>query len=148
MRYLGGAIPLLCQAGLLLMSGGAAMAQNYPAKPGTVISNVVGGGPEAAQRALFDRIKENTGGTGVFDPRPGAAGAPGLQLLKRAAPDGYSFGVTYASALNLNPFVSPELDIDPLKDFLPVTNLMSLGVLIGARNEFPAASLDELLSQA
>jgi tripartite-type tricarboxylate transporter receptor subunit TctC len=124
-----------------------ALAQPYPTKTITVISNVVGGGPEAAQRAVFDRVKEVTGVSVVYEGRPGGAGAPGLQATKRATPDGYTFGVTYASALNLNPFVSPELDLDPLKDFLPVTNLMSLGILIGARADFPVTNLNDLLAQ-
>jgi tripartite-type tricarboxylate transporter receptor subunit TctC len=132
----------------LALAGGSALAQSYPTKNVLFLTGVVGGAPEAFQRAIFEKVKENTGATFILEPRPGGGGAPGLQAVKAAAPDGYTFGVTYASALNLNPLINRDLGIDALRDFVPVTNLMTLGVVIAARDDFAAKDVRELVAAA
>jgi tripartite-type tricarboxylate transporter receptor subunit TctC len=84
----------------------------------------------------------------VLDARPGGAGAVGLTAVKKAAADGYTLGITYASAINLNPLINKELGIDPLKDFAPVTNLFALGVVIAARADSPARDIRDLVARA
>jgi len=128
----------------------AAQAQTpaYPAKPIVVYGLAPGGAPEAIQRAIFDKVRENTGVSMVWEARAGGGGAVGLKALKAAAPDGYTMAITYASALNLNPLINKELDIDPIKDFMPVTNLFSLGVVLAAREEFPARDIRGLVAMA
>ena len=135
-------------AALIALGAVAAQAQTYPAKQVLFVSSVQGGAPEAIQRAIFEKVKENTGATFVYEGRGGGGGAPALQALKNAAPDGYTLGVTYASAMNLNPLINKDLGIDPLKDFRLITNLMTLGVVIAAREELPAKDIRELVAMA
>jgi tripartite-type tricarboxylate transporter receptor subunit TctC len=123
-----------------------AIAQTFPGKTVTLISNSTTGASEAAFRLTLDKIKENTGATFIFEPRAGGQGAPALQAVKRATPDGHVIGLSFASPLTVNPFVTPELDIDPIKDFAPVTKLMALGVAITAREDFPARDMKELIA--
>ena len=127
---------------------GAAVSQTAPTKTVTVITNSTGGAPEVSMRMIVEKVKENTGVNIVFDPRPGGAGAPALQALKRSPNDGYTVGVTYASAISLNPFVQSGLDIDALKDYVPISNLITLGVIVSAREDFPAKNLKELVDMA
>ena len=133
---------------LIALGGCAAHAQSYPARNVTFISSVAGGVSEAFMRAVLDKVKENTGATLVFEPRPGAGGAPALQAAKRAAPDGYSFGITYSSATTLNPLINKELDLDVFRDFVPVANLMGLAVGIVVREDFPAKDIRELVAMS
>lgn len=135
-------------AALLATSGAAALAQAYPAKPIVFLVNLPGGAPEAIERAILDKVRENTGATLVYDAKPGAGGAVGLQAAKAAAPDGYSFSLAYASSVNLNPLINKSLNIDPLKDFVPVTNIMSLGVVLAARDDFAAKDIRGLVAMA
>jgi len=125
-----------------------ASAQSYPTRTVTLISNSSTGASEAAFRLSLDKIKENTGATIIFEPRAGGQGAPALQAVKRAAPDGHTLGLSFASPLTVNPFVTPEIDIDPVRDFTPVIKLMSLGVAVTAPESFPAKDMKELIAYA
>lgn len=127
---------------------GSAMAQAYPSKPIQFLVAAPGGTPEAIERAIFDKVRENTGATLLFEAKPGGGGAVALQAVKGAPPDGYILAVPWASAINLNPLINKELGIDPNKDFVPVTNLMSLGVVLAAREDFPAKDIRDLVAMA
>lgn len=135
-------------AATALTVGGLAAAQNYPAKPIVFFVNLPGAAPEAIERAIFDKVRENTGATLVYEAKPGAGGAVGLHTAKAAAADGYNFSLAYASSINLNPLINKELGIDPLKDFVPVTNMMALGVVLAARDDFPAKDIREVVALA
>ncbi|HSV82601.1 MAG TPA: tripartite tricarboxylate transporter substrate binding protein [Ramlibacter sp.] len=133
---------------ILMVSGAASLAQGFPTRPITFYSNAPGGAPEAIERAIFEKVKENTGANLILEARPGGGGAVGLQAVKAMAPDGYSYAITYASAINLNPLINRDLGLDPLKDFAPVVNLMSLGAVLATRDNFPAKDLRDLVAMA
>jgi tripartite-type tricarboxylate transporter receptor subunit TctC len=126
----------------------AASAQAYPTKPITFYGLAPGGAPEAMQRAIFEKVRENTGQTLLWEAKAGGGGAVGLLAVKGAAPDGYTMAITWASAINLNPLINKELAFDPLKDVVPVTNLFSLGVVLAARENFPAKDIRGLVAMA
>lgn len=134
-------------AGVLSLAGGA-LAQSYPTKPVTFLDNIPGGPVEAIKRAIFAKVKDNSGATFIFEGRGGGGGATGLQAVKNASSDGYTFGITYQSAINLNPLINPDLNIDPLKDYVAVSNLFSFGNVWGARAEHPAKDLRDLVAMA
>ena len=135
-------------AATALVFGAAATAQNYPTKPIVFYGMAPGGSPEAIQRAIFDKVNQNTGATLLWEAKPGGAGAVGLQAIKAAQPDGYTMAITWASATTLNPLINPQLNIDPTKDFSYVTNLFSVGVVLAAREDFPAKDLPGLVAMA
>ena len=123
-------------------------AQTYPTKPITFYGLAPGGAPEAIQRAIFDKVRENTGQTLLWESKAGGGGAVGLLAVKGATPDGYTMAITWASAINLNPLINKEIGFDPLKDVVPVTNLFSLGVVLAARDSFPAKDIRGLVAMA
>lgn len=135
-------------AATALALGGAALAQGYPSKPITFFGLAPGGTPEAIQRAIFDKVNQNTGASLLWQAKVGAGGAVGLQALKAAPADGYTMAITYASALALNPLINPQLGIDPMKDFSYVTNLFSVGVVLAAKDDFPAKDIRDLVAMA
>jgi tripartite-type tricarboxylate transporter receptor subunit TctC len=126
----------------------SARAQDYPAHSVTFLTSV-GGSSGVFMRLILDKARENTGSPAlIYEQRLGGAGAPALQALKSAAPDGYTMGVTFATALDLNPFLHKDLGIDPLRDFVPVTNLVGLGLIIAARQDFPGKDIRDLVAMA
>lgn len=141
------AVRAMLATAMFAFANGAA-AQAYPSKAITFIDNIPGGAQEAAKRAIFAKVKDNTGVTIVYEARPGGGGAPGLQALKNAAPDGYTFGGTYASAINLGPLINTDLNIDPLRDYVPITNLWSSGNVWTGRVDHPAKDLRDLVAMA
>lgn len=140
-------VKLILGAAALAASIGAA-AQAYPAKPIVFLANAPGGAPEALERAIFEKVHENTGATLVLEARGGGGGAVGLLAAKKAPADGYTMALTYASAINLNPLINKDLGIDPAKDFVPVSNLFSLGVVIAAKADNPAKDIRDLVARA
>lgn len=138
----------LALAATALMLSGAVAAQAYPNKPITLIFNAPGGAPEGIQRAIAEKIQANTGATFVMESKPGGGGALGLLAAKKAPADGYTFAITYASAINLNPLINKEIGFDPVKDFTPVSNLFALGVVLAARGDGPIKDIRDLVERA
>lgn len=132
----------------VLVWAGAAAAQNFPSKPITFFGMAPGGTPEAIQRAIFEKVNQNTGATLLWQAKPGAGGSVGLAALKAAPADGYTMAITWASATTLNPLINPQLNIDPLKDFSYVTNLFSVGVVLAAKDDMPAKDIRDLVAMA
>lgn len=127
---------------------GGAFAQAYPSKNITVLDNVTGGPQEAVKRAILAKVKDNTGVNMIYEGRPGGGGAPGLQAIKNAAPDGYTIGVTYASALNLGPLINTETGLDPLRDFVPISKVWNAANIWIGRTDHPAKDVRDLVAMA
>lgn len=125
-----------------------ASAQTYPSKNITFIDNVTGGQQEAVKRAILSKVKDNTGVTVIFEARTGGGGAVGLQALKNAAPDGYTIGSTYASALNLGPLINTDTGLDALRDFVPVTKVWRAANIWIGRADHPAKDIRDLVAMA
>ncbi len=135
--------------GLVVALGGVAgHAQTYPARPVTFISSVTGGAYEVYERAILDKIKENTGAAMIFEGRPGGNGAPALQALKAAKPDGHVLGISFASAMNLNPLMDKGLGLDVLRDFQPIIKLTTHSIGMGAAESFQGKDLRDLVAMA
>jgi tripartite-type tricarboxylate transporter receptor subunit TctC len=96
-------------------------AQSYPTKPVRLVVPYPPGGPlDTAARALAERVKEPLGVV-VVENRPGAGGNLGVDLVAKAAPDGYSLVVGAVATHAINPWLFSKLPYDPIKDFAPVT---------------------------
>lgn len=133
---------------MALLASGSALAQNYPTKPITMLDNVPGGGSEVLKRAVLAKIKDNSGATILYEGRGGGGGAPGLQAMKNAAPDGYLIGSTYQSALSLNPLIQADLGMDPVADFTPVTKMWTSFNVWGARLDAPFKDVRDMVAAA
>lgn len=127
---------------------GGAMAQAYPSKNITVLDNVTGGPQEAVKRAILSKVKDNTGVNMLYEGRPGGGGAPGLQAVKNAAPDGYTIGVTYSSAINLGPLINTETGLDALRDFVPITKAWNAANIWIGRTDHPGKDIRDLVAMA
>ena len=134
-------------AAAMSMAGGA-LAQNYPTKPITMLDNVPGGGSEVLKRAVLAKIKDLSGATILYEGRGGGGGAPGLQAMKSATPDGYLIGSTYQSALGLNPLIQTDLNMDPIADFVPVTKMWTSFNVWGAKIDSPFKDIRDMVAAA
>ncbi|MFL6717743.1 MAG: Bug family tripartite tricarboxylate transporter substrate binding protein, partial [Burkholderiaceae bacterium] len=96
---------------------GAAYAE-YPDKPITaIVPFPPGGSTDAIARAIGPKITQTLGQPFVVENRPGATGAIGAGMLKRAAPDGYTIMVASIGVYAVNPVLQKSLSYDPSKDF-------------------------------
>ncbi len=119
------AVLFLAVTGSCLLLGAPADAQDYPAKPITIIVPAAAGSPSDFPARLASQIlPPRLGQPIVIEYRPGAAGAIGARAAATSAPDGYTLFIGNSSTLAAIPAVSTEAGYDPVKDFVPIVEIM------------------------
>jgi tripartite-type tricarboxylate transporter receptor subunit TctC len=140
---------LLALASTLAVSTQTAAQAPASAWPAKTVSMVVGypagSGIDNVARFLADGLRERTGQTFIIENKPGAVGNIAAQTVARAATDGYTVLFTPNSSHGINPHMFKKLGFDPIKDFQPVTTLLTLGfVLIVNPQTVPVNTVSEL----
>lgn len=131
-------LPGLAVAMVLGLQVAAAFAQAWPSRPlRFVVPNAAGGGLDIVGRLIATRLSESLGQSVVVDNKPGASTIIGTDLVAKALPDGYTFGLVTDSH-SINPGFSAKLPFDPVKDFTPIAQLLN-GYYVLAVN--PASGL-------
>jgi tripartite-type tricarboxylate transporter receptor subunit TctC len=124
----------------------AALAQDYPAKPITMIVPYAAGGPtDTVGRVVAERMRAELGQTIVAENVGGAGGSIGLGRVARAAPDGYTIEVGNWSAHVVNGAIY-SLPYDLKTDFEPIALLALAPQIVVARKSIPANTLPELIA--
>lgn len=133
----------------LAHSFGVVHAQGaYPTKPITLlVPQPAGGDADAFCRTLQPKMQEFLGQPVVVDNRGGAAGNIGTAAGARAAPDGYTVTFVNQSTMTINPhlYPNPGFSVD---QFIPVSHLASVDLVICANPSVKANNLQELLELA
>ena len=107
--------------GLPASLGGAASAQDYPARPiRLIVAFTPGGTTDFVARLIADRLKASLGQSVIVENRPGANGAIAAEYVAKSEPDGYTLYFTTVGAVAINPALRSNLPYDPLRDFAPV----------------------------
>ena len=135
--------------GVLLLASGAACAQSYPARPiRLMVPFPPGGNVDSFGRILAKQMEAQMGQPFVVDNRGGANGILGVDIVAKAAPDGYTLLDTSFSFV-LNPSIYRQLPYDTDKDFVPITNFaIGLGYVLTAHPTVPAQTVKELIALA
>ncbi len=119
---------LLTLAGTSLLSG-MSWAQSKPLR--LVVPFPPGGATDITARVLTEPLARVLGQPVVVDNRGGAGGSIGMAEVAKSAPDGLTLGVATLSTHGVNPAVYKKLPYDPIKDFVPVTEVVKApGVLV------------------
>lgn len=119
----------------------------YPEKAITVVVPFpAGGSSDAIARAIGPKMVQRLGQPWVVDNRPGATGAIGGGMVKRAAPDGYTILVASIGVYSVNPILQKTLPYDPSKDFDLLTVAVQAPNVLVATPKFPANNMAELLA--
>jgi tripartite-type tricarboxylate transporter receptor subunit TctC len=126
-----------------------AQPSGYPTKPVRIIVPFPQGqGTDVATRHLAEQLGKALGQNFYVDNRPGAASRLGIELLAKAAPDGYTLGIGTAGTHTINPNVFSNLGYDPEKDFDPICLTGNLPLLFAAHPSLPANNMAELIALA
>jgi len=138
----------IAAAVILTLAACGAHAQSYPTKVIRVINpNAPGGNSDIVFRLLSGKMSEILGQQLVIDYRPGAGGNIGAELIARAAPDGYTVGITAGSFL-INPSLIKNLPFDTLKDFTPLGLVVDIPAALVTHPSLPVKSVKELIALA
>jgi tripartite-type tricarboxylate transporter receptor subunit TctC len=128
---------------------GSAFAQAYPSKPVRVIVPFAPGqGADVAARAVAQKLSEQLKATFVIDNRPGAGGNIGAELAAKAPADGYTLLVGSNGTHAANAALYASLPFDPAKDFVAISYIGSVAMVLVAAPSFPAATVPQLVQMA
>lgn len=120
----------------------------YPARPiHLVVGFPSGSQPDIVARLLAERLAESLRRPVVVDNVPGSAGNIAADRVAKARPDGYTVGLLSQTHLVVNPSLY-KLPYDALRDFAPVTQLVSSPAMLVVHNALPAGGVEELVSLA
>jgi tripartite-type tricarboxylate transporter receptor subunit TctC len=124
-----------------------ALAQNYPARPiSVIVPFAAGGGTDVATRIVGDHMSRTLGQQLVVLNLAGAGGTVGSTRAMRAEADGYTILMgqmgTHAAAVALY----PSLAYKPETDFEPIGTVAEAPTVIVARKDFPPKDLKEFVA--
>ena len=132
-----------------LLFAAAAAAQDYPTKTIRIIIPFAPGGiGEVIVRPLADRLSKVLGQPITIESMAGANGLLASGHVAKAAPDGHTLLLANLGPQVLSPAMQANLPYDPVKDFAPITQLVSGPLLLLVKPEFPAKTLPELIAYA
>jgi len=118
----------------------------FPERPITLIVPFSAGGPtDIVGRLAAARASTLLGQQIVVENRTGASGTIGLTATARAKPDGYTVGLATVSTHGTAPHLYANLAYDPIKDFTPVTNLVTSPIILSVNPSYPARTLAEFV---
>jgi tripartite-type tricarboxylate transporter receptor subunit TctC len=124
-------------------------AQGYPNK---VVRIVVpfppGGSTDLLARKLAEKLQASMGQAFIVENKPGAGGAVGSEFVAKAPADGYALlmGVTGSHGISVS--LNPRLPYHPLKDFAPISMVVSAPLVIVVGPGFPATTLADYVAYA
>jgi tripartite-type tricarboxylate transporter receptor subunit TctC len=121
---------------------------NWPTRPvHLVLPFGAGATADAFARSLGPVMSESLGQPVVIENRAGAAGVIGSQYVARAAPDGYTLLVTFATHYSL-PFMQKAVPYEPLKDFTPIIAGAKIQAVLAVHPSHPAKTMAEFVALA
>src|SRR5437762_1647205 len=124
----------------------AAVAQEFPTHPVTIIVPFSAGGPtDTIARIMAQRMTKALGQNVLVENTTGAGGTIGVGRVARAAPDGYTLGIGHIGTHVVNGAIY-ELPYDLQKDFEPVAMIASNPQIIVSKLAVPARDLKELIA--
>lgn len=141
----------LLTLGILLSTcfGVAAQAQTYPDRAIRLIAPFPAGGlADVLARAVGDELSRSLGQPVIVENRTGAGGNVGADAVAKSAPDGYTLLMTSAGILTANQFLYATMPFDPEKDFVPVSNVADMPMMVVVNPKVPAKNLAELVAFA
>jgi len=140
-RYFAAAI------GALILS--TSFAQTWPSKPIRMINPYAPGGfGDTIARPMFDQLGQALGHPIIVESQAGANGTLASNVVAKASPDGYTLLIANLGPIAMNPVLYPATTQDPLKAFVPITQLVSGPLVILTHPEFAAKTLPELMQYA
>jgi tripartite-type tricarboxylate transporter receptor subunit TctC len=144
------AVAFACLVAMATAIGGAARAQEpYPSKPiRFVLPQPAGGAVDLIARSLGDRLSESVRQPEIVENQPGANGGLAAGQVVRATPDGYTLFMAVDTNLVVNPNLYPNLAYEPFRDFIPISVIAKVHLVLVASAKVEANSVGELIAFA
>jgi tripartite-type tricarboxylate transporter receptor subunit TctC len=126
-----------------------ARAQAFPDQPIRMIVPFAAGGPADIIARLVGRaMGERLGKPVVIEPRPGAGGAIGVDVVAKARPDGHTVVLASSGAIVILPHLRNNMPYDSLRDLTPVTQVLGVPQIVSVAPNLGVRSFAELIAMA
>jgi tripartite-type tricarboxylate transporter receptor subunit TctC len=106
-----------------------------------------GGGSDVVARFVAARLSDRVGQPVIVDNRPAASGVVGTDLVAKAVPDGHTLLVTTVTFV-ISSTLQKNLPYDGMKDFAPITVVVSTPVGLLLHPSVPAKTVKEFITYA
>jgi tripartite-type tricarboxylate transporter receptor subunit TctC len=133
----------------LALCSSVSLAQGFPARPiRFVVPYLAGGTTDLVARTVGEHIGRKLGQPVLIENRPGAGGNIGMDVVAKAAPDGYTIGFGAISTNALNPHLYKRMAFDPRKDFTAIGMLGYSTIVLEVGAQLPVHNVREFITYA
>lgn len=134
---------------LLLCSGAAAGADNYPTRPIIlVVGFAPGGGVDVVARQLAEQLSKQMGQRVTVLNKAGAGGNIAAESVAKAEPDGYTLLAENLGIVSINPYLYEMKSFDPEKDFVHIARTVVTPLLMAVPKTSPAKTVSDFVALA
>jgi tripartite-type tricarboxylate transporter receptor subunit TctC len=123
-----------------------ASAQDYPTRlVRIIVPTSTGGSVDTYSRLIARDLQATFGQSFIIENRPGATGLIGTELVRRAAPDGYTLMFSSNTTYVLGPLPREPRPFDAVTDFTPIIKLLRYPLYFLIHPSVPARTLNEFV---
>ncbi|MDH4150577.1 MAG: tripartite tricarboxylate transporter substrate binding protein [Betaproteobacteria bacterium] len=127
--------------------GAAVAADSYPTRSvRMIVPFAPGGASDHVARIIQPAMAELLGQQVVVDNRPGAAGNIGVETAARATADGHTFLLGNVGTMAINPVYYTKFQYKPLKDLIPITQVVDVPGSLVVNPTLQAKTVKELVA--
>src|SRR5437868_5283945 len=120
-------------SGAALFGSHAARAQNWPARPVTIVMPfAAGGGTDSLARAIAAELSEKMGARFIVENRTGAGGNIGGAAVAKAEPDGHTLLFATNGPGAINKLIYKDMQYDPERDLAPIGLVSEIPAIVAA----------------
>ena len=139
----------LALAAPLPIAASFAVAQSYPSRPiRLTVGFPPGGNADFGARAIANKLARTLPATIVVENRTGAGGSIAVQIVARAAPDGYTLLWASTGALTVAPILDKNLAVNAEKSFQPIGLTFTFANALVTRQDTSVNSIAQFLAAA
>ena len=118
----------------------------YPDRPVTlVVPFPAGGSTDLVARIVAEHMTKSLGQQVVVENKGGAGGNLGAASVAKADPDGYTILMGTIATHALNPAIYRKMPYDAVKDFAPISLLVTVPNVLVVNPQLPVKNVQELL---
>jgi tripartite-type tricarboxylate transporter receptor subunit TctC len=142
-------LQVLAASVILALASNSTFAQGSGKRPVRVLVGSPPGGPSDIQiRLLLPKLTEALGQTLIVDNRASNNGIMAADIAAKSPPDGHTFAVGNSGTHAVNASLYLKLPYDPVRDFTPVSQFSTTGMVVAANARLPGASIHDLVAYA
>ena len=122
---------------------------SYPSRPVKLLVGVPPGGTtDLVARVVGDQLARQLGQPIVIENRGGAGGNIAAEAAAKSAADGHTLFLGPVGTMTINPFVYAKMPFDTQRDFVAISQLTSLPIVMVVHPGVPAKNLREFIAYA